>query len=145
MMPDSIADFLNDQTCATICCIDAAGNPYCFNCFYAFNRENNLLYFKSPRETCHAGLLAINPAIAGTVLPDKLNKAATKGVQLKGKILDGMHPMTKDAYTAYHKKYPAALMITGQVFVVKLDAIKMKDSKLGLGKKMLWKRDSSFI
>jgi len=141
MIPDSIARFLLDQTCATICCIDEAYNPYCFNCFYAFDKENGLLYFKSSPETYHASLLAANPVIAGTVLPDTLNKAATRGVQIRGRILSGTHPMVIDGYDVYHRKYPAALMIRGHVFAIELDEIKMKDRKPGMGRKLLWKRN----
>lgn len=137
---DNIALFLEQQTCATICCTNEYGSPYCFSCYYVFNQERGLLYFKSSAEALHSALLKNNPAIAGTVLPDKLNKLVTRGIQLQGEVLQQSHPMAKDAYFLYHKKYPMALAIKGEVFTIRIDNIKMTDSKLGFGKKLNWKR-----
>src|SRR5688572_17195611 len=72
-MDENIIRFLQKQTCATISLVDGQGKPYCFNCFYAFNSEDGLLYFKSSATSYHVGLLKSNPLTAGTILPDKLN------------------------------------------------------------------------
>ncbi|GEM_PF-3152122 len=45
-MDDNIIRFLQQQTCATVWRTDWEGSPYGFNWYYAFNEENNLLYFK---------------------------------------------------------------------------------------------------
>ena len=139
-MNETIARFFEQQTCATICCTGDKGNPYCFSCYYVFNKEKGVLYFKSSAEAHHSALLKNNPGIAGTVLPDKLNKLITRGVQLQGEVLEHLHPMAKDAYLRYHKKYPLALAIKGDVFTIQLNDIKLTDSKLGFGKKINWKR-----
>ena len=139
-MNETIASFIQQQTCATICCSDEAGNPYCFSCYYVFNGGDGLLYFKTSVETHHTILLANNPIVAGTILPDKLNKLITRGIQLQGEVLQHFHPMAKDAYMRYHKRYPMALAIKGEVFTIRINNIKMTDSKLGFGKKLNWKR-----
>lgn len=56
-MTESINQFINDQSCATICCISEQGTPYCFNCFYAYDEKNALLYFKSSPSSNHAEML----------------------------------------------------------------------------------------
>lgn len=139
-MNETIASFFQQQTCATICCSDEAGKPYCFSCFYVFNKENGLLYFKTSTEAHHTILLTSNPVIAGTILPDKLNKLATRGIQLQGEVLPHLDPIAKNAYMRYHKKYPMALAIKGEVFTIRVDSIKMTDSKFGFGEKINWKR-----
>jgi len=96
-MNETITYFLQRQTCATICCVDELGKPYCFTCFYAFNSDRGLLYFKSAAESHHAGLMKIHPSVAGTILPDKLNKLIVKGVQLEGIVLRSGHPLTEKA------------------------------------------------
>ena len=73
-MNETIILFLQQQSSATICCVDEQGKPYCFSCFYAFNQQEGLLYFKSSADSHHSVLMKKNPFIAGTVLPDKLNK-----------------------------------------------------------------------
>ena len=107
----NIVHFIEKQNSATICCTGNAGNPYCFSCYYAINLKDGLLYFKSSVEAYHSILLKENPVIAGTILPDSLNKLKIKGVQLKG-----------------------------EVFTIRLDSIKMTDSARIFGKKIFWNR-----
>ena len=134
-MNDSIVRFLQQQTCVTICCVDEKGSPYCFSCFYSFNAEEGLLYFKSSADTHHSVLLEKNSIISGTVLPDKLNKVITRGIQLKGEMLNHLHPLAKEAPGNYHKKYPLGMAIKGKVFTICLTDIKMTDSSFGFEKR----------
>lgn len=140
-MNENIINFLQQQTCATICCIDEQGKPYCFTCFYVFNEEEGLLYFKSSANSHHAGLMKKNRFIAGTVLPDKLNKVIVKGVQFEAVILDEQHLLMKQAAGYYYKKNPLALAIAGDVWAIQINQIKMTDSTLGFGKKITWSRE----
>jgi len=141
VMNEIIFRFIKQQTCATICCTDEKGIPYCFSCYYVIKPESGLLYFKSSDNAYHTSRLANNLAVAGTILPDKLSKLITKGIQWRGELLDEHHPQTKDADEIYHKKIPLALVIKGKVFTIRLNIIKMTDSQLGFGKKNIWKRD----
>ncbi len=104
-----------------------------------YGKENCVLYFKSSVEAYHSVLLIKNPVVAGTIMPDKVNRLITRGAQLQGEMLPDTHPLAQDAYQQYHKKYPMALAIKGEVFTVLLSDIKMTDSKLGFGKKVYWK------
>ena len=145
IMNETISRFLQQQTCATICCIDEQGSPYCFSCYYVFNPEKGLLYFKSSDDAHHSALLLNNPAVGGSILPDKLIRLISRGIQLEGEVLEQFHPLTKDASVVYHKKIPMALAIKGKVFTIRLNAIKMTDSQLGFGKKITWKRNEMEI
>jgi uncharacterized protein YhbP (UPF0306 family) len=139
-MNETISHFLKHQTCATICLLEGNGNPYCFNCFYAFNSENGLLYFKSPPDAYHSGLIKTNQPIAGTVLPDKLNFLLTKGVQFSGIALNEKDPLTDKASLLYHKRHPLALAINGNIITLRINWIKMTDGTKGTGKKITWGR-----
>ena len=136
----NIARFIEKQNSVTICCTGNAGNPYCFSCYYAINLKDGLLYFKSSVEAYHSILLKENPVIAGTILPDSLNKLKIKGVQLTGELLNNQDALVKDAYILYHRKHPIALAIKGEVFTIRLDSIKMTDSARIFGKKIFWNR-----
>lgn len=144
-MNGTVINFLSEQTCATICCTDEKGKPYCFSCYYGFNSENCLLYFKSSADAHHSLLLKGKPEIAGTVLPDKLNRLVTRGIQFQGEVLSQLHPLAKDAYRKYHEKYPMALAVKGEVFAILLNRINMTDSRLGFGKKINWKRSETEV
>lgn len=139
-MNDAIIYFLEEQTCASLCCIDERENPYCFSCFFAFNSADGLLYFKSSVESQHALLVAENPVIAGTVLPDKLNRLLIKGIQFTGTVLPADNSLTQKAYFFYHKKFPMALAITGRVYAIEINSIKMTDSSKLFGGKLLWNK-----
>ncbi|MCW3092319.1 MAG: hypothetical protein JWP81_3388 [Ferruginibacter sp.] len=141
-MNETIMQFMQEQTCATICCNDEAGNPYCFNCYFALNKEDGLLYFKSSSDTNHVIMLGKNPIIAGTILPDKLNILITRGVQFQGDLLQHADPLAKDGYLRYHKKYAMALAMKGEVFTIRINSIKMTDSNLGFGRKIEWTREA---
>lgn len=141
-MNESIIHFINDQTCATICCVDAEGHPWCFSCYYAANAAEGLLYFKSSAGAHHVELLHTNPLVAGTILPDKLSKLVVKGIQFEGKILSSADPLTAHALERYLRKHPMALAVAGDIWTVRLDHVKFTDSTLGFGKKVIWKRET---
>jgi uncharacterized protein YhbP (UPF0306 family) len=133
-----IAAFVAKQTVANICSTNAAGEPYCFSCYYAFQKESALLFFKTDDASHHMQLLLQRPQLAGTIVPDKLNKLSVQGIQLKGELLPYSEGESLGAATAYHKAYPFALAMPGKVYVIRLQWMKMTDSTLGFGKKVVW-------
>jgi uncharacterized protein YhbP (UPF0306 family) len=139
-MDETISRFLKNQTCTSISCVDETGKAYCFSCFYVFNEEEKLLYYKSSAETNHSLIIKKNPVIAGTVLPDKLNKLVVKGIQFEGVVLEHGDNLAQGAAEFYHKKNPLALAIPGKVWTIEIRQIKMTDSTLGFGKKISWER-----
>jgi uncharacterized protein len=142
-MNEHIIQFINKQTCATVCGVDEQGNPYCFSCFYAFDSNNGVVYFKSSAATRHSDILANNPNIAATILPDKLNTLMVKGIQFEGTVLHEAHPFAKAAAKYYYKKHPAAVAMPGELWAIEIHHIKMTDSTLGFGKKINWNRSEA--
>ncbi len=139
-MNKTIIQFIQNQTCATLCCVDEQGKPYCFNCFYAFYSKEYLLFIKSSADSHHSLLMKKNPFIAGTVLPDKLNALAVKGMQFEAIVLNNDHPLTREASGFYYKKHPMALAIPGEIKTIQINQVKMTDSTVGFGKKITWNR-----
>ena len=138
----TIIEFVENQKCLSLCCIKPNGLPYCFSCYFAFNYDEMLLYFKSSTDTNHIQHLKLNQNIAGTILPDKLTFLVVKGIQFDGNlILDDVIKLNK-ASKYYHKKYPFALAIPGEVWTIQIDSIKMTDSTKGFGTKLHWKREN---
>jgi uncharacterized protein len=140
-MSEKIIEFISKQTCGTLCCVDTTGNPWCFSFFYSFNKNEGLLYYKSSEDTRHSQAINSNPLIAGTILPDKLNLLQIRGVQFEGTVIPFEDPLAKGAYAAYHKKYPFSIAMPGQVWTIRLDAVKFTDNSLGFGTKIRWHRD----
>ena len=142
-MDKKIVEFLKNQNCATVCCTDKAGKPYCFSCFYAFDSNNGILYIKSSANSQHAVMMKSNPSIAGTVLPDKLNKLAVKGIQFNAEILDSTAPEVQEGAQNYFTKHPVALLMPGELWALQINHIKMTDNTLGFGHKTIWSRSET--
>ena len=140
-MNPSIAEFIEKQRSCTLCCVDDTGKPYCFSCLYIFNAEQGLLYFKSSTTSRHATILASHPFVAGSILPDQLNVLMIKGIQFEGTVLPENHFLAGHASRYYYKKMPAAVMMGGNIWIVRMDHIKMTDSTAGFGKKITWSRN----
>jgi len=137
-MNESIVKFIEKQRSCTLCCVDENGKPYCFSCLYVFNAEHGLLYFKSSSKSKHCSILLKNPFVAGSILPNKLNVLMIKGIQFEGMVLPTNHFLSEQAAAYYYKKNPAAVAINGDIWIVKIDNIKMTDNTLGFGKKITW-------
>lgn len=143
MIDERIAAFLNKQTVAAISLTDIDGNPYCFHCFYAYDAEKNLLYFKTSMHSHHGALLVNGKKVAGAIQPDKLNKAAIRGLQLTGQLLAPGTEKAADASKVYHKAYPFALMMPGELWTVEPQWMKFTDNTLTFGKKLVWQANEA--
>ncbi|HAO47492.1 MAG TPA: hypothetical protein PLZ45_03080 [Ferruginibacter sp.] len=144
-MTGKISAYIKEQTCASICCVTEEGLPYCFSCYYVYNSGEFLLHYKSAAATQHSQLLLKNPAVAGTILPDKLSALHIKGLQFTGTVLPADHPSAMSALSFYHRKNPLALAIPGNVYTIRIDTVKYTDSSLGFGKKLNWNRSEATV
>jgi uncharacterized protein YhbP (UPF0306 family) len=144
-MNEGIIKFIEKQRVATVCCVDEDGSPYCFSCFYVFDKSAYFLYFKTSPSSHHSSLLEKNAAVAGTIQPDKLNPLAIKGIQYKGVVLDSDHMKSNMAKAFYHYRFPFATVMHGDVRIIELTEIKMTDNSAGFGKKILWKKEEEDI
>mgnify|MGYP002375844210 CR=1 FL=1 len=144
-MQTTIARYLGEQTCATICCVDREGLPHCFNCFYAFDEHDQQLYFKSQEGAMHSTLLHENGHVAGTILPDKLNKLMIQGIQFQGVVVDDAEEQHHRAASCYYTRHPMALAKPGHVWIIQLEKVKMTENSLGFGKKITWERSGTDI
>jgi hypothetical protein len=146
MLDERIADFLSTQTILSIAVNDPEmSGPYCANCFYAFEKKANLLVFKSKEESEHITIALKNPNVAGTITPDVLDKTRIRGIQFTGTLSregTSVDKHDEKAKAAYYKKYPFALAVSGDLWVVELLTLKYTDNKFGFGKRMEWKRSA---
>ncbi|MEO9147111.1 MAG: pyridoxamine 5'-phosphate oxidase family protein [Ginsengibacter sp.] len=144
-MDETILYFLKKQTAASISCIDEINEPYSFSCFFVFNDRENLLYYKSTIASYHSKILLQNPKVSGTVMPDKLNKLAVKGIQFAGVVLAENDPLCMGAFKNYHTRFPMAVAIPGVVWTIQLNQLKMTDNVPGIFKKHSWLREEKAV
>lgn len=138
IMNERIVDFISHQRVAGVCCVDEENKPHCFSCFYAFDEERHLFYFKSSSSAHHSEILVKNSVVAGTIQQDKVNPLAIKGIQFTGRILDPEDKLCSHAESGYHKRFPFALTMPGEIWTLQPETIKMTDNTLSFGKKLHW-------
>ncbi len=140
VIDEHIIRFLSHQTCATVAGINEAGKPACFNCFYALDEKNGWLIFKSNSDAGHSHWLRLHPAVSGTVLPDTLNVLSIQGVQWAGETIEADAASVRHAWKLYHQKHPAAMLITGSIWIIELEEIKLSTGSGAFRKKYRWSR-----
>jgi len=134
-MNKDIVNFIRKQRTASVCTLDSLGHPYCFSCFYAFDAEKVLLYYKTHADSNHAQFMQKSRHVAGTILPNKLDPVLVKGIQFEGEWVASSDPLAKHASREYHLRYPFALAMGGEMWTIRLTHIKMTDSSKGFGHK----------
>jgi uncharacterized protein len=137
-MDKLITDFISSQTVASVCCLDENNRPYCFSCFYAFDREKQLLYFKTSPASQHVKMLLKNHLVGGTIQQDKLNPFSIRGIQFSGVAYWQDGKVLDHASILYHARHPVALTMDGEIWTIQLHKIKMSINSLGMNKKVNW-------
>ena len=140
-MNKDIVKFISKQKTASICTTDTNGNPYCFSCFFAYDADHSVLFYKTHADSHHAALMMIKKEVAGTILPDRTDPVIVRGLQFEGRVLSPDHPMAAHASSKYHLRFPFALAMPGDLWAIQVDHIKMTDSSKGFGYKVNWERD----
>ena len=138
-IPDKIKNFLHENKIATVCFVDGNNKPYCINCFYVFDEENNMLLFKSSAGSTHQGFVKPSASISGTILPETVDVLNIKGIQFIGNLIDTKEVENLKLSSKYIKKYPLSVAIFGYIWAAKLDFLKFTDNTLGFGNKTIWK------
>jgi uncharacterized protein YhbP (UPF0306 family) len=142
-LPENVLKFLEQNKVATVCLLDHQSKPYCINCFYAFDAAEATFVFKSSYGTTHENLIKASAAIAGTVLPDKIEFTALKGLQFTGVVTADYIHGGSSFNGLYAKMFPMSLVLPGYFWKVKIEYLKFTDNSLGFGNKTIWKRDDT--
>jgi uncharacterized protein YhbP (UPF0306 family) len=114
--------------------------PYCANCFYAYDKENEILVFLSDESTFHVQEAIKNNTVAGTIQNGETEVAKLQGIQLKGDFVDPTGEQMESFYETYYREFPFAKEMPSPVWGLKLNWVKMADNTLGFGTKLVWER-----
>jgi uncharacterized protein len=139
VMDKHIADFITEQTVMTIA-TSSNNIPHCAMCFYVFMPQENMIVFKSKSTTTHITQAFQNNSVAGSILPDKFNPGKTSGIQFTGHFRPAKEQLHTACATHYYSKYPFAVVMPGELWVIELSKVVFTDATLGIGKKRNWDR-----
>ena len=119
-------------------CID--NQPWCANCFYAFNPEKISLIFTSDFETRHIKEAIQNSKVAGNVVLETSVVGKIQGIQFSGVLSLPEGEEAKLVDSIYLKRFPFAVLMNTNLWELRIDYAKMTDNRLGFGKKLIWER-----
>jgi len=114
------------------------GIPYCANCFYVYDEEENRLVFTSDYETKHIRDVLKQNIVAGSIVLETNVIGKIQGVQFQGKMTEPKDKDFKKAKSKYLKRFPVAMLMKTTIWTVELTFLKFTDNRLGFGKKLLW-------
>ena len=116
----------------------AENEPWCANCFYVYLEEENALVFTTDADTRHGEEFLKNPLVAGSVVLETIVIGKIQGIQFQGLVSEPEGDMLSKAKWAYLKRFPPAVLMDTNLWMVKLTLIKLTDNRLGFGKKLIW-------
>jgi len=136
-MDKKISKYISENKVLTFAtCVDNI--PYCSNCFYVFDSDNNRLIFLSDSKTRHITEALSNKNVAGTIDKEFISVAKIQGLQFTGCFVNPDSEEEKNFYKIYYDKFPFAKAKPSPIWAIDLAWVKMTDNTLGFGKKIIW-------
>jgi len=114
--------------------------PWCANCFYAFDAEKMSLIFTSDFETRHIREAVQNSKVAGNVVLETSVIGKIQGIQFAGELILPQGDEVERVNSIYLKRFPFAVLMDTTLWEFRIDYAKMTDNRLGFGKKLIWER-----
>jgi len=114
--------------------------PWCANCFYAFNAVKMSLIFTSDFETRHIKEAMQNCKVAGNVVLETSVIGKIQGIQYTGELILPQGDEMEQVNSIYLKRFPFAVLMDTTLWEFRIDYAKMTDNRLGFGKKLIWER-----
>ena len=139
-MDKSIIKFIKDHHVLTLA-TSVGEYPYVSNMFYAFDDNKFRFIITSDESTKHIEDILANPNVGiGVVLETKI-VGKICGLQATGIISKPVDEEFKSVRLQYIKRFPYAIAMNLELWVIDVNFAKYTDNKLGFGKKLLWNRD----
>jgi hypothetical protein len=108
--------------------------------FYAWLPEETVLVFTTDPDTRHGKEMMSQPVVSGGIVLETKVIGRIRGVQLTGRAESvGNDPGIYRS--AYIKRFPFALAAKLDLWVLRIEQVKMTDNRLGFGKKLIWNRE----
>ncbi len=139
-----IVEFINKHHVLTLA-TSKNNIPYCANCFYVYSEDQNMLVFTTDHKTKHAQDVSKNSIVAGSIVLETNVVGKIQGVQFQGKMYEPKDELLKAVKARYLKRFPVAMLMKTNLWVVEISFLKFTDNRLGFGKKLYWGNEASEI
>lgn len=138
-MDPNVSSFIKEQSILTIS-TSYNNISYSASCFYSFIEDSKCVVFKSSPHTKHIKDGLLNENVSGTIIASFSDIAKMKGIQFQGKFIQPTLFSLSHAQANYYLKFPFAMAMKGDLWLIELEFVKMTDNTLGFGKKILWEK-----
>jgi uncharacterized protein YhbP (UPF0306 family) len=108
------------------------------HCFYAWMPDQASIVFTTDPDTRHGREMLQNPHVSGGIALETKVIGKIRGIQLTGTAQPVSDITEAEARMAYLRRFPFALAVKLDLWVLHIDYIKMTDNRLGFGKKLEW-------
>ena len=137
-----IVDFIKEHHVLTLAtCLN--NESWCCNCFYTYIADEAALLFTSDIATKHISMGLQNSQVSGSIVLETKIVGKIRGIQFSGEMIKVENSEHSHYRIKYLKKFPFAIVLNTELWIVKLHKIKMTDNRLGFGKKILWERQDT--
>lgn len=111
--------------------------PYCANCFYVWLSDEWCFLFTSDSDTKHIEDAETNDIVAGSVVLETEKVGLIRGLQFQGRLNKVEKEFYKNYRKLYLKAYPFAVIKKTDLWLLKVDYMKLTDNRLGFGTKII--------
>ncbi|MBS0010648.1 MAG: pyridoxamine 5'-phosphate oxidase family protein [Bacteroidales bacterium] len=138
-MDERIVKFIKKHHVLTVAtCVD--NKPWTANCFYAYMEEENCFVFTTDDDTRHGLEFMRNPVVAGSVVLETNIIGKIRGLQFEGLASKPDEALYKKVKKAYLRRFPVAMLMDTNLWIISLTQAKLTDNRLGFGKKLRWSK-----
>lgn len=114
---------------------------HCCNLFYVYVPDARVFVVTSSTETFHVRQLEKNDRIAASIVLETSVVGQIRGLQIRGTMRRPKGERLRSARKAYLKRFPFAVFMDVDIWMIEPDYLKYTDNRLGFGKKIVWERE----
>lgn len=137
VVDERIVKFIKKHHVLTLATSNSLGEPYTANCFYAYDSKRNILIFTTDDDTRHGREMIERSTVAVNIVLETRIVGRVQGLQICGRALRG----DDEAKKSYIKRFPYAMAMPLNLWMVEPSMMKLTDNTLGFGKKLIWQRE----
>ena len=132
-----IERFISKHHVLTLATSTLNGEPYCCNCFYAYDAESAAFIFTTDSTTHHGQMMLKNRSVAASIVLETRTVGKVQGLQITGQAVEARDG---DRLT-YIKVFPYAAVADLSLWRLEAKMMKLTDNTLGFGKKLIWQKE----
>ncbi|MDD3108898.1 MAG: pyridoxamine 5'-phosphate oxidase family protein [Alistipes sp.] len=136
-MDSRILDFIAEHHVLTLATQDQ-GLLHCCNLFYAYDPQIEGFVVTSALKTLHAQQLCQHATVAASIVLESSTVGKIQGLQLRGTMTQPSESERAAARRVYLKRFPFAVVMDLELWILRPTYCKLTDNRLGFGKKILW-------